>query len=149
MSFQAHIKVCFNDVDSSGIVYYPQLAHFFNTALEDFFCTELGVDFSTLVGVRRVGLPTVHLEVEVNFRETLSSGDHLIVEVRLLNLGKTSITWGYKVYRTQDVSQVVVEGKNITVCINMDTYSKQALPSWLKPLLLNYQDKCHREENTD
>jgi len=62
LPFQAHIKVCFNDVDSSGIVYYPQLAHFFNMALEDFFCTELGVDFSVLVGAHRIGLPTVHLE---------------------------------------------------------------------------------------
>jgi 4-hydroxybenzoyl-CoA thioesterase len=140
MPFQAHMKVCFSDIDNAGIVYYPRFMHYFHVALEDFFSIELGVDYSSLLRKHRIGFPTVHLEAD--FRRKLRYGDHLIVEVRVLNLGDTSITWGYKVCRAQEAGQVVTEGQNITVCMDMDTYEKRELPAWLRTLLENYQQKC-------
>jgi 4-hydroxybenzoyl-CoA thioesterase len=140
MPFQAHLKVCFSDIDNAGIVYYPRFVHYFHVALEDFFSMELGVNYSMLLQKHRIGFPTVHLETD--FRRKLRYGDHLIVEVRVLKLGNTSITWGYKVYRAQEPGLVVTEGQNTTVCMNIDTYEKQGLPSWLRILLENYQEKC-------
>ncbi len=145
MPFQAYMKVCFSDIDNAGIVYYPRFVHYFHVALEDFFCTELGVDYATLIRQHRIGFPTVHLEAD--FRRKLRYGDHLTVEVRVLKIGNTSITWGYKVYRAKEPEQVVTEGQNITVCMNMDTYEKQDLPAWLRTLLENYQEKCHLLES--
>jgi 4-hydroxybenzoyl-CoA thioesterase len=145
MPFQAHLKVCFSDIDNAGIVYYPRFVHYFHVALEDFFSMELGVDYSSLLRKHRIGFPTVHLEAD--FRRKLRYGDHLIVEVRVLKLGSTSITWGYKVFRAQEPGQVVTEGQNITVCMNMDTFEKRDLPAWLRTLLENYQEKCHLLEN--
>ncbi len=140
MPFQAHLKVCFSDIDNAGIVYYPRFVHYFHVALEDFFTMELGVDYSTLLRKHRIGFPTVHLEAD--FRRKLRYGDHLLVEVHVLNIGSTSVTWGYNVFRAQEPDKVVTEGQNITVCMNMDTYEKRDLPAWLRTLLENYQEKC-------
>ena len=140
MPFQANIKVCFSDIDNAGIVYYPRFLHYFHVALEDFFALELGVDYSTLLQKHRIGFPTVHLEAD--FRRKLSYGDHLLVEVGVANIGNTSVTWNYNVSRIQEPAKIVTEGKNITVCMNMDTFEKRDLPAWLRTLLENYQEKC-------
>ncbi len=140
MSFQAHLKVCFSDIDNAGIVYYPRFVHYFHVALEDFFSLELGVDYASLLRKHRIGFPTVHLETD--FRRKLRYGDHLIVEVRVLNLGNTSVTWGYKVYRAEEPGLIVTEGHNVTVCMDLDTYEKRNLPAWLRTLLVNYEEKC-------
>ena len=94
MAFRTPIKVCFSDIDNAGIVYYPRFMHYFHLAIEEFFSKQLEVDFADVLHKRNVSFPTVH--VESDFRRRLKYGDRIDMEVRILNLGRTSITWGYR-----------------------------------------------------
>jgi 4-hydroxybenzoyl-CoA thioesterase len=140
MVFHAHLEVCFGDIDNAGIVYYPRFLHYFHVALEEFFSMELGIDYSTVVNVHRLAFPTVRIEAD--FRNPLSFGDHIEVDVLVLALGRTSITWGYKVYKSGERTRVIAEGRNVTVSIHMDTFEKMEIPDWLRKSLEAYQRSC-------
>lgn len=142
MSFRTPIKVCFGDIDNAGIVYYPRFMHYFHLAMEEFFASEMGIDFAEVLHRRNLSLPTVHLESD--FRQRLRYGDQINMEVRIVNIGRTSITWGYKGYRMGDKEEIVVEGQNVTVCVRMDTFEKMDVPEWLKKNLMSYMEKFNK-----
>jgi 4-hydroxybenzoyl-CoA thioesterase len=140
MAFQALVKVCFGDIDNAGIVYYPRFVHYFHVALEEFFASELQIEYPTVINTHRIAFPTVHLEAD--FRRPLRYGDQIQVEVMVHGIGKTSITWGYRVMMVGEDHSIVVEGNNVTVCMNMDRFEKSPVPDWLREKLEAYQVKC-------
>jgi len=142
MPFQAPIKVCFGDIDNAGIVYYPRFMHYFHLAMEEFFESELGIDYADVLHKRNVSLPTVHLQSD--FFQRLRYGDRIDMEVRILNIGRTSITWGFTGYRAGDSRELVVKGHKVTVCVKTDTFEKISVPQWLKKSLVAYQEKITR-----
>ena len=129
MAFRTPIKVCFADIDHAGIVYYPRFLHYFHLAMEEFFARELGIDYAEVLHQRNLSLPTVH--VECDFRRRLRYGDRIHMEVRVIHVGQTSITWGYKGYRAGDEGETIVEGSNVTVCVKTDVFAKTDVPEWL------------------
>lgn len=137
MVFRARIRVRFGDIDYAGIVYYPRFLHYFHVALEEFFEAEVGIDYPAILNRHRLGFPTVHLETD--FRRSLRYGDLIDVEIRVLRIGRTSITWGYKGYNGKDLA---VEGRNVTVGMNMDTFEKIETPEWLIESLEAYRQRC-------
>jgi len=137
-AFRNPIKVCFSDIDNAGIVYYPRFMHYFHLSIEEFFSKELGIDFADLLHKRNLSLPTVH--VQSDFRQRVKYGDRVEVEVRILNIGRTSITWGYKGYRGSSPEELLVEGHNTTVCVRTDTFEKIEVPEWLKKALTDYEE---------
>ena len=139
MAFRTPIKVCFGDIDNAGIVYYPRFMHYFHLAMEEFFAAEIGMDYSDVLHKRNLSLPTVHLESD--FRRRLRYGDQINMEVRVIRIDKTSVTWGYKGYRINGREEVVVEGQNVTVCVKTDTFEKIEIPGWLKEALTNYMER--------
>lgn len=139
MTFQAPIKVQFGDIDNAGIVYYPRFMHYFHLAMEEFFQWELGIDYADVLHKYNVSFPTVHLESD--FFRRLRYGDRIDIEVHVLNIGQTSITWGYKGYRAGGDNELVVEGQNITVCVSTDKFEKISVPDWLRESLGAYQEK--------
>ena len=139
MAFRAPIKVCFSDIDNAGIVYYPRFLHYFHLAMEEFFANELNIDYANVLHERNVALPTVH--VEADFRRRMRYGDHIDMEVRVITIGRTSIIWGYRGYRAGKKDELVVEGSNITVCVQMDTFEKMDVPDWLRQSLTAYMQK--------
>jgi 4-hydroxybenzoyl-CoA thioesterase len=132
MSFRSLLKIRFGDIDHAGIVYYPRFLHYFHIALEEFFGQELEVDYPVLIDEHRMGLPTVHLETD--FSRPLRYGDLIEVEVSVLNFGKTSITFGYRVFKKGE-SDPWIEGHNVTVCLDMDSFKKRNIPDWLRQRL--------------
>lgn len=140
MAFRKPIKVCFSDIDNAGIVYYPRFLHYFHLAVEEFFGSELGVDFADVLHVRKVSLPTVH--VSADFRMRLKYGDHIDMEVRVAEVGRSSITWAYRGYRTVGGTGLVVEGSNVVVCVHSDTFEKIDVPDWLREGLADYVTRC-------
>lgn len=128
MAFRARLKVRFGDIDHAGIVYYPRFLHYFHVALEEFFTSVVGIEYHTVINEHRLGLPSVHLEID--FRRPLRFGDEIDVEVRGLELGTTSVTWRYAVWK-QDGS-LAAEATIVTVALDMDAFSKRPLPEWLR-----------------
>jgi 4-hydroxybenzoyl-CoA thioesterase len=141
MPFRKPIKVCFGDIDNAGIVYYPRFMHYFHLAMEEFFSSEMGIDYADVLHQRKLSLPTVH--VEANFRRRMRYGDQINIEVRVVNVGQTSITWGYRGYRMAREEEMVVEGQNVTVCIHPDTFEKTDLPEWLRKGLTAYKERLN------
>lgn len=140
MAFRAPIKVCFSDIDYAGIVYYPRFLHYFHVALEEFFGAELGMDYPRVLVEHRIGFPTVHLETD--FSAPLNYGDEVDVEVTVQRIGRTSVTWGYKVFKSDEPVKVIVQGHNITVTVNLDTFEKLEIPDWLRQKLDEYRRRC-------
>jgi len=132
MAFRSLLKIRFGDIDHAGIVYYPRFLHYFHVALEEFFGQQLGIDYPILIDEHRIGLPTVHLETD--FRRPLRYGDQIDVEVSVLKIGKSSITFGYRVFKPGK-KHPLIEGHNVAVCLDMDTFKKRDIPNWLRQRL--------------
>ena len=132
MAFISHLKIRFGDIDRAGIVYYPRFLHYFHVALEEFFTSELEIDYHTVIDQYRLGFPVVHLETD--FSRPFNYGDQIDIEVRVLNIGRTSITFEYRAFRKGDEEPRIV-GHNITVCMDMDTFKKKPIPDCLRQRL--------------
>ena len=132
MAFRSQLIIRFGDIDRAGIVYYPRFLHYFHVALEEFFERELGVAYHAVIDTHRLGLPTVHLEVD--FSRPFSYGDNIELEVCVLKVGRTSITFGYRVFKKGE-TRPWISGHNVTVCLDMDRFQKQEIPAWLRQLL--------------
>ena len=132
MAFRSLLKIRFGDIDHAGIVYYPRFLHYFHVAKEEFFGQELGIDYPILIDEHRIGLPTVHQETD--FSRPLRYGDQIEVEVSVLKIGKSSITFGYRVFK-QGEDEPWTEGHNVTVCLDMDSFKKRDVPDWLRERL--------------
>jgi 4-hydroxybenzoyl-CoA thioesterase len=132
MAFRSQLKIRFGDIDRAGIVYYPRFMHYFHVALEEFFASELEIEYHTMVETHRIGLPTVHLETD--FSRPFSYGDNIEVEVCVLKVGRSSITFGYRVFKPGE-SDPRITGRNVTVCLDMDTFKKMVIPTWFGRLL--------------
>lgn len=141
MAFCSKLKIRFGDIDRAGIVYYPRFLHYFHVALEEFFASELGIEYHAFIETHRVGLPTVHLETD--FSRPFSYGDDIDVEVRILKVGTSSLAIGYRVFKKGDPEPRIV-GHNVTVCINMDTFEKIDIPDWFRQIL---EDQVGKDEN--
>jgi 4-hydroxybenzoyl-CoA thioesterase len=134
-AFRARLKVRFGDIDHAGIVYYPRFLHYFHVALEEFFTGVVGVEYHTVINEHRLGLPSVHLQID--FRSPLRSGDEIDVEVRGLELGKTSVTWRYAVWKADGA--LAAEATIVTVALDMDRFEKRPLPDWLRASFEGYR----------
>ena len=132
MAFRSQLKIRFGDIDRAGIVYYPRFMHYFHVALEEFFAGELAIEYYAMVETQRIGLPTVHLQTD--FSRPFSYGDNIEVEVSVLKVGRSSITFGYRVFRLGESDPRII-GHNVTVCLDMDTFKKLVIPPWFRQLL--------------
>ncbi len=92
------LPVRFADVDHAGIVYYPRFFHYFHVAFEELFAARIGPRaYVELLDRQRIGFPAVHAEAD--YRAPLRFGDTALVELSVIRLGATSITFGYRVRR--------------------------------------------------
>ncbi|MDC1142167.1 thioesterase family protein [Planctomycetota bacterium] len=125
--FSTTYKIRFSDVDHAGILYYPRFLHYFHCCFEDFFDRGLGVPYSHLLDVEKIGFPTVHMEVD--YLAPLHFGDHVEITLGVERIGTKSITFQY----TGDTSRAnekirAVEARLVTACLNMDSFKAEALP---------------------
>jgi 4-hydroxybenzoyl-CoA thioesterase len=132
MAFRSQLRIRFGDIDHAGIVYYPRFLHYFHVALEEFFGQALEIDYPVLIDKHRIGLPTVHLETD--WSRPLRYGDLMEVEVSVLKSGRTSISFGYRVFK-QGENKPCTVGHNVAVCLDMDTFKKKEIPDWLRERL--------------
>jgi 4-hydroxybenzoyl-CoA thioesterase len=141
MAFRSLLKIRFGDIDRAGIVYYPRFLHYFHVALEEAFPALLGIEYPVLVNDHRIGLPTVHLETD--FHRPLRYGDVIEVEVRVRAVGRSAITFGYRVFKPgEDLPRIV--GHNVTVCLDMESFTKREIPGWLRERL----ERCRAADLT-
>lgn len=121
-------SVEFSMIDMANVAYYPRiydLAHrFFESAWEQ-MC---GVSYVTMISERNLGFPVVNVTSE--FHAPLRYGDIISAQLSISHLGTSSLGWNYR-FENQD-GMVVWTSQQTTVCVNMETMKKQAIPNDLR-----------------
>ncbi|MEX1367466.1 MAG: thioesterase family protein [Nannocystaceae bacterium] len=115
--FRLPVRVSWGDCDPAGIVYFPRFFEKFHEAMEQWFGAELSLPYDELINGRRLGLPSVHTEAD--FRAPCHFGDELVVELRVLSLGRSSVELGYRVLAASD-AEAGPRLTGRTVCVLMD-----------------------------
>lgn len=129
MPFTTRIPVRFGDCDPAGLVYYPALFHYCHVAMEEFFAARCGVEYARLVSDARVGFPTVNARAE--FFEPFVYGDAAEVEVWVSRVGRTSVTFEYRLRRERD-GRLCVSATLVQVSINLDERRAVPVPEHLR-----------------
>jgi acyl-CoA thioesterase FadM len=83
----------FSHCDPASIVYYPAFFDLQHAAAEDFYRDAAGCGLPELIGKRGIGTPTVSLHSQ--FLKPLRMGDTLRWAIRVLKLGRASVTLHY------------------------------------------------------
>lgn len=133
--FTQALRVPFSICDPAGIVFFVQYHLLFQNLVESWVTECLGVDYSELLGPRRVGLPTVRLETD--FRVISRMGDLITLGLDVEHVGTSSLVLRLTVHGADDT--VRVEARQVIVCTNLDTHRSQPLPDDLRAALQRFQ----------
>jgi 4-hydroxybenzoyl-CoA thioesterase len=121
MAFETTTQVRFAHVDAAAIVFYPRYFEMLNAAVEDWCAEALGVDFRTMHLERRIGVPTVKLDVE--FVSPSLLGDRLVIALRPREIGRTSCRLDF-VFAGDGRDRL--RGQAVLVCMDVD--AQRAVP---------------------
>ncbi|MCA1566286.1 MAG: acyl-CoA thioesterase [Acidobacteria bacterium] len=125
MPFSTRITVRFGDTDPAGLVYYPNIFHYFHIALEEFFSARCRIGYAQLVADERIGFPTVKTETE--FFAPLVYGDEVDVEIYVTRTGDSSATFVYAARRAADAT-LCARSTQVHVAMNLDTRRPVHIP---------------------
>ena len=133
MEFVTEIPVRFADIDYAGIVYGPQVLHYYHCAFEDFFLASHGVKYWEWLERRRVGFPTVRVEAE--YESPIRYGDTLTVAVTAPRVSQRSVDFRFE---ARIDSRRVGWSIDTKVCVDMDSLESRAIPDDLAKVLQEY-----------
>lgn len=138
MQYRPFIKkhrIKFSECDPAGIVFYPQYFIMFNDLVEDWIDTILPCTYSGLIGKEKVGLPTVHLDV--NFRAVSKMGDDVLLKVTIKKLGNRSINLHLECW--SEDGELRMEVDQVIVTTSLITHQAIEIPEFLRKALNTYQ----------
>jgi 1,4-dihydroxy-2-naphthoyl-CoA hydrolase len=119
--FVYRAPIMFHDVDAAGTAYYPRLVDLCHCAFESFFNARVGTPYSKVIA-SGVGFPTVRFEVD--FVSPIRHGDTIEITVRVLEVGRTSVTLGYEARRGRTV---LYKARNVVVVVDLESMTKREL----------------------
>jgi 4-hydroxybenzoyl-CoA thioesterase len=133
MNYETRRTVRFADCDPAGIVFFPQYMVMLNTLVEEWFDEGLGIAYAGLIGERRIGLPTVRLEVD--FTAISRHGEVLTQRVGIAQLGRSSLTLQHA-FLGGDALRM--RARQVLVCTSLITHKPQPLPDDVRAALMPY-----------
>ncbi len=119
----------FGDCDLSGIAYFPAFLNLLVGVVEEFF-ESLGAPWPTLFGARRIGTPTVRLEVD--FLSPGRHGDRLDFAVTVTAVGRSSLEL---VTTVASAGRTLWRARQVLVATSLDTHASLAWPDDLRAAL--------------
>lgn len=126
--FSRPYTIRFSDCDPAGIVFFPQYFVMFNGSVEDWVTDALGIGYRKLVIDRRVGLPTVHLDVD--FTAISYMGEQVQLEIEVVRLGSKSLKLEHRCVGADGVLRARVE--QVLVTTSLDTHESIEIPADLR-----------------
>lgn len=135
MAFTSVQKIRFDDVDGAGIVYYPRFLHLCHAAFEDFFDAAAPFSYPDLIGKKRLGFPTAHLQAD--FKAPLAYGDTAIVTLGIVKVGTSSVVSRYEIRRKSDAT-LCFTASITTVLIDLDDKRPRPLTDELRRVFESY-----------
>ncbi len=128
--FSTRRRLNFGDCDPSGIAYFPSYLDIMVGVMEEFFA-DIGVPWPSLVGERRIGTPTVTLNL--TFEHPGFHGDILDFHVAVKAVGRTSLDLGYCV---ESSGKVLWRAEQRIVATSLDTHRPVPWPDDVRAGLL-------------
>lgn len=129
MSYRTRQRIRFGDVDSARIVYYPRYFHYCHVAMEEFFREVYGVDYAALIGDQHFGFPA--LKVSAEFRRPLRYGEVAEIEVEIVAIGETSLTFRFT-FRSEGHEAPAAVIEVVTVALDLAAFEKRRVPDWVR-----------------
>ncbi len=130
-TFEREVLVRFGHCDPAGIVFFPRYYELLNAFVEDWFNEGLGVEYATLIGARRVGLPTVQLQT--SFERISRIGERLVQRLWIERVGRSSLTLRI---RFDGPDGTRVSFGQVLVCTSLDTHQSQPFPDDVRAALV-------------
>jgi len=127
--FRRPHKIHFSECDPAGIVFYPQYFVLFNDLIEswvDALLPESG--YHGVIGGRRLGMPTVRLEVD--FKAISRMGDQVWLELQVVRLGARSLTLAWRC--TGSDGEVRMAATQTIVMTSLETHGSVPIPDDLR-----------------
>ncbi|EPE94061.1 acyl-CoA thioesterase [Rhizobium grahamii] len=137
MGFETTRPLRFGDCDPSGIAYFPSYLNMLVGVLEDFFAS-LGFPWKTLIADRRIGVPTVRLDV--TFSNPGFQGDELEFDIAVAGIGRSSLDLNHTI---SAYGKVLWTARQRVVATSLDTHQSLAWPADVRAAL------THHLETTD
>ena len=141
-AFHHRVAVRFSDVDHAGLVYHPVFFDYFHMVLEELFFQRLGPrGYSKLLDEDRIGLPAVRSECD--FHLPVRFGDTIDIEMSVTRLGRSSVTFHYRVFREADQDRaepaLAAEGNNVCATVDLEAFRAVAIPVKLRQVFRDLQ----------
>lgn len=130
--FRTQRALRFGDCDPSGIAYFPAYFNLLVGVVEEFFGS-IGAPWRQMIQERRVGVPTVKLDV--TFSAPGMFGDTLDWEVRVLKVGRSSLTLHHAIARGDTR---LWNATQVLVATTLDTHRAIAWPDDLRAMLTQH-----------
>lgn len=130
MSFSTKRPLRFGDCDPSGIAYFPSYLNILVDVLEEFFAT-LGFPWSELIAERKIGTPTVTLDLE--FLRPGLHGMALEFTLQVRAVGRASLDLDHTV---ASGGETLWTAKQRLVATSLDTHRSCPWPHDLRAALL-------------
>lgn len=139
MAYQTTRRLNFGDCDPSGIAYFPSYLNILVGVYEEFFET-LGFPWPQLVTERKLGLPTVTLDLA--FKSPGFHGDQMQFTLKVMRIGNSSADLAHEV-RAGD--RLLWTANQRLVLTSHETHKAQAWPDDMRAALTQHleNDDAH------
>lgn len=126
------LKVRFAETDLMGVVHHANYLVYFEAGRIDYL-RRRGLEYRALVD-EQVHLPVV--KTTVLYRRPARFNDDLVIETRLAELGRASLSFAVCVLREDDGAEVIVaEGSTELACVGADRAPRRLPPDARRRLL--------------
>lgn len=133
-AFERELMIRFSHCDPAGIVFFPQYLVMLNNLVEDWFTEDLGIAYASLLGPRRIGLPTVSLQCE--FTAPSRMGETVALGLSVERIGGASVTLRLGC-RLGDEARM--SARQVIVATSLDTHRAVPLPADVRTALEQFQ----------
>jgi YbgC/YbaW family acyl-CoA thioester hydrolase len=127
--YRMDFQVRWGDVDKAGVIYYPNLFHYFEVGIEELMLST-GSSYQEIEKKYKIGFPRVAVSAE--FISPIKFGDLLRLRVKVERIGKKSITFRLEVRKDK---MVVAKGNITAVAIDTESWKPVTLPDGLVKIL--------------
>ncbi|WP_321813040.1 MULTISPECIES: thioesterase family protein [unclassified Paraburkholderia] len=131
-TFSRRHKIHFSECDPAGIVFYPQYFVLFNDLIEAWIDELMPEGYHGILGGRRVGMPTVHLDVD--FTAVSKMGDEVTLSLDVQRVGQASLTLAWACTGADGVLRM--RATQTIVTTSLDTHKAIAIPDDLRDAIV-------------
>lgn len=135
MAFRTTRPLRFGDCDPSGIAFFPSYLNILVGVLEDFFAS-LGFPWKTMIDERRIGVPTVRLDL--TFSAPGFQGDELEFAIEVRRIGHSSLDLEHRVSVN---GKLLWSANHRVVATSLDTHQSLAWPDDIRAALEHHLEK--------